>query len=171
MKSSWLEVDDVLRLDMLYGDDLVVHRAAEREICIRWKPEGGGFLYVDEICSPRVSGLKAYDKGAVLVDAGFAIRVGAEPADVAEHFEIPANCCEVVEGEKEKIRFAAVRGVDGAVYAVAANFADTSSSLRLSSVEGLSPVDITTGKAVETLMDSGETTLSPHSAVLLLLKS
>ncbi|MCK5843532.1 MAG: hypothetical protein KAG97_02420, partial [Victivallales bacterium] len=68
LDSNWLMIDDSLFVEILYGGNITIHRSEKREICIKEKARGGGFLYVDEISSPYEKGLKPYEKGTVLVD-------------------------------------------------------------------------------------------------------
>jgi len=126
LNSNWLEIDNALYVEILYGENLQIRRSDKREITIRDKERGGGFLYVDEIASPYINnGLKSYDKGEVLVDVGFLIQVNnAGISRTQSQGNVTVEC-------SGKTRFAVITGVDNETYILLANFADQANTFQV----------------------------------------
>lgn len=134
--SSWLNIDDRMGVVSLYGgDQLLVHRPGKRQIAIKsgqWYEhvtfgDAEAALYADEICLGvcHHSGLKPYEAGAVLFDIGFALQPDTGHEATRAWCEQARNTGIRVVSAGDGTRWAAVPGVDGNLYLVLANFADT----------------------------------------------
>ena len=135
--STWLSIDDVIGVRMLYGSDgLVIDRSRARR--------GGKYasLHVEEVCSAVQTGLVPTQPGQILIDTGFAVLGSTLPGGTAA-------ITGAMEGGRLDLDYALVRGawvdgVDGRRYVVVANFSDAAASV---AVFGAS-VEIPPGTAV-----------------------
>lgn len=118
LHSRMLNIDGKINVELFYGaDSLTLNRPASRQIEIRYKRDGGGNLYAEEICSKCFSGLIKFEPGELLLDECFAVQSGKLPSK--------SNFADIdIETISEACRFAAFRGSDDKIYALAANFGD-----------------------------------------------
>jgi hypothetical protein len=110
--STWLAVDDVLGVAVLYGSQsLLVDRSTLRR--------GGRYrsLFVEEVCSSVFRGIRPTQPGEVLVDVGFAVLTGATAEVMAGLHGGP------LDAEGDLVRGLWVEGADGRRYEVLADFA------------------------------------------------
>jgi hypothetical protein len=161
LNSNWLMIDDSLFLEVLYGNEIIIHRSQKREICIKDKERGGGFLYVDEISSPYKKGLKAYDKRSVLIDIAFILRTGGS----AKSAKSPLKMGISGDGAM-KTRCATVVGTDGERYALFANFADWESNIKIAQNAIKQAVDLSSGKVFKKSQGEIKLPCPPHSHIL-----
>ena len=119
--SNWLNIEDCLSIISI-KDRLAVYRPAKRRIGIRCKPEGGGSLYVDEICSPCEIGLRDYEETSVLPDTGFIIQCEVSHEET-DSFVTSNKYSMFNEHEYSEIRSTIVEGADCVKYPIIASFA------------------------------------------------
>ena len=135
MGSTWINIDDRLGVVAVYGaDELFIRRPGRRQIGLKEKAVNAGLegmLYADEICAPCEIGLKSMDPGQVLVDAGFVLQAGCNHMDTAS---LSAACSSSDCLRKGLLRTVRVRGADGHMYLLAANFGDRSEAIPLEGV-------------------------------------
>ncbi|MEX0652748.1 MAG: hypothetical protein WD534_17330 [Phycisphaeraceae bacterium] len=114
---AWLVVDERVGVVGLYGGaGIVIDRSRDRR--------GGPYrsLFVDQICWPHQVGARPVESGAVVLDAGWAVLASAgvdETAHAAQHSRALPRA-----SAGEAVRGVVVRGQDGRVYHVLANFSD-----------------------------------------------
>ncbi|MBT3378488.1 MAG: hypothetical protein HN742_25225 [Lentisphaerae bacterium] len=170
--SSWMNIDDRMGVVALHGgESLLVHRPGKRQIAIKsgqWYAhatygDAEAALYADEICLGKChhSELASYDAGTALFDIGFALlpdtgheetRVWREQADALDIRPCP---------DDDDVRCVIVPGVDGQVYAVAANFSDASSELLITGCGDDPAMRLTDGRSVAAQDDSIRLELPP----------
>jgi hypothetical protein len=168
LNSNWLNVDDCLSVATVYGGNITIFRPKKRQICIRSKERGGGFLYVDEICCPHVKGLKAYEGGEVIVDTGFIIQAGVS-AEATGKF-VSNNNLNIMKGIlPEKVRAVSVIGTDGTEYILVANFGKEDAAIYLDTNEKEKAVELSSGKEIKVLKNQLELTCAPGSQMLVKL--
>lgn len=120
LDSTWMSVDDVVGVVLLYGSDgLVVDRSEARR--------GGRYqsLFVEEVCSSVQRGLIPTGPGDVLVDVGFALLSGGMASETA------AIRGGQLGADGVLVRGVWVEGVDGARYEVVADFATGTAQVQI----------------------------------------
>jgi hypothetical protein len=116
LHSLWASVEDRLGVVGLYGaDQLVVHQSRRRR--------GGKYasLYVDQVCLGCASGTRSVQAGTVILDVGWAVLSGAS----VDQTRLLAASSGPVGLRNAALRAVRVRGLDGVLYAVLANFGDS----------------------------------------------
>ncbi|MBD2847652.1 hypothetical protein IDH44_20875 [Paenibacillus sp. IB182496] len=120
--SRWLNVDDELGVAAAYGaSELSIHRPASRQIGLRAKPNNvglEGMLYADELCGPFSLEQQAFEADAIMIDAGYVLRAGADRMATAAL----AADADSLSPSADGLRGVRVCGADGRTYAVLANF-------------------------------------------------
>ncbi len=133
ISGSWLNVDNVLGVRAVYGDDpLVIDRSAIRR--------GGPYrsLFVDEVCVGVQTGPRRVVPGEVIVDLGAVIAAGTDARETSTIEAAQLNL------KSEAVRAVTVRGADDREYVVAANFGTDDATIEVADMT----IAIAAGKAV-----------------------
>jgi len=112
LESNWVNIDGRVGVTGIYGGGcMAVHQSSQRR--------GGKFksLYVDEVCYPCLMETGSVEPDTPILDVGWAV-ISESDAATTRSF---AGDCEVLHKEG-RVRAVCVRGVDGRLYAVLANF-------------------------------------------------
>ncbi|MGG1518102.1 hypothetical protein ABE504_21975 [Paenibacillus oryzisoli] len=166
--SVWLNVDDRLGVIAAYGpEELSIYRPGRRQIGLRENlvnagTEGG--LYADELCGPYEQGLKVVNAGKKLIDAGFVIQADEDHTGTKKTAETDGFISQIIYPEG-CVRGVIMKGADGSIYALAANFGDTVETITL---EGTRVRNVADGKWI-TSKNEGliEITIQPGQPQLL----
>lgn len=117
LNSDWVNVDNALGVHVFHGGNISINRPATRQIGIKFKEAAGGMLYADEICAQVSKELQSHEKGDIIADIGFAIRICN-----AEKTQEMTQGNEVVNDRD--FRSVKIPGEDGKTYIFAANFGE-----------------------------------------------
>lgn len=154
LASSWVNVDDRLGIQLVYGQgELELHRPGRRQIGIHnlYDPDQYGMLYADELCCPCSLGLRSVDTGEVLLDLGAVVRAGERHGDTS--FAANSGSFRLVEVMGEGVlRGMKLKGTDDADYLLLANFSGADQSVFVSLPGFELAIDLESG---ETLAPNG----------------
>jgi hypothetical protein len=118
LNAKWLNVDNVLGVNLFHGGNISINRPAQRQIAMRDKETAGGMLYADEICAQISKELKAGEKGERIVDVGFSTMICDK-----EKTALMASSNEISNGDE--FRSVKLLGADEKIYIFVANFGET----------------------------------------------
>ncbi|SDE46712.1 hypothetical protein SAMN02799630_05431 [Paenibacillus sp. UNCCL117] len=154
--SRWLNADDRLGVIAVYGtDELSVYRPVKRQIGLKEKPNNigmEGMLYADEICGPIRLGLQVFEPHQVIADAGYVLQAGERNEGTAAYAG-SEQLLTADAGSDGTCRSVRIRGADGELYVLAANFGEVAAAVHFEGSEGRE-------------LASGETTASGADGLL-----
>jgi len=132
LQSNWANIDNRLGVIGLFGaESFSVSRAKQRR--------GGryGGLYVDEICWPHHSGIRAFDKGEIIFDIGYVV-LSATTSEQTNRAaaDVQRLNSSYTDGDIRWVRF---NGADGNGYVFAVNFGHEASLATMVSKKLLEP--------------------------------
>lgn len=143
LNSNWVNIDDCLSVQALYGGNLSIFRPARRQIGIKRQERTEGMLYADEICCPYIEGQKYYNSGETIIDTGFIIQAGMNHTETRKTTTRHTMLNEDIPND---VRAAIITGADGERYLFVANFGDANADIKLNIGETCEIEDLTCNK-------------------------
>jgi hypothetical protein len=132
--SRWLNIDGRLGVIAVYGaDQLSIRRPGRRNIGLKDSLKTAGLertLYADEICGPCEVGIASVAAGRTILDAGYVLQSDVS-REVTEKYAADAGHADAIAPAAPHLKAVRVRGFDGHVYVLAANFGDRDETWRL----------------------------------------
>ncbi|MDF2660477.1 MAG: hypothetical protein K0Q94_3268 [Paenibacillus sp.] len=123
--SRWLNVDDKLGVVAAYGTDgISIHSPGRRNVGLKTNLRTAGLektLYADTVCGPCRTEAISVPAGEPLLDTGYLLQAGL-PRQKTAAYAGDDRLLSVIRHEAGVIRAVSVRGADGHLYVLAANF-------------------------------------------------
>lgn len=147
--SKWVNVDDRIGVVNAYGaDEIFIHRPGQRNIGL--KPsvkngEGEDSLYADQICGPFAEGVRSIDANEVLLDTGYLIQSEQKRAQTKAYADRKDLLKKLLLPNPE-VRAVQVKGTDGDVYVLLANFGAEPVSIPVPVQRKERPIDVVAGQ-------------------------
>ena len=119
--STWMNFDDSLGVALCYGaPSLSLYRPSKRQIGISGRSFREEMLYAEEVCLGAKTRSFWAAEGEIIVDAAFATATGVT-TEQTRAMPVPQTPVDPASA----LRCASVRGADGRIYTLWANFGDT----------------------------------------------
>ena len=173
-KSSWINVDDLISVASVYGEDsLKLHRPGRRQIGLRNKiyEDTLGMLYADEICCPFYKGLKDVKPNTMIYDTGFILQSNVDHQFTKEY--MADNCCSQLKIKEDLpgIRVIMAGGADNNDYILVSNMGENTEciSLTLPRIEAIE--DLVTKETFESKDEEFTLIIEGNSARLFVVSS
>jgi hypothetical protein len=152
--SPWVNVDDLLSVIKVYGDDsLKLHCPGRRQIGLRNRifEDTMGMLYADEICCPYYKGLMDVNPGQIIYNTGFIVQSNVDHKFTKDYSAL--GCCSELRINENLPEISVIKaiGADKRTYILVSNMGENTSCISLT---------VSAAKAARDLVKGEETVIS-----------